>query len=399
MYPLPYTSFLSVCKAGSPPNQHLQTDRPHRVLFVAGDTSQCGYYRAYLPALSLQRHSEKFHAVVTHHLSIDLIDWADIIVWQRLCDPKLFPFFARARRAAKISIYELDDNWHTIDDANPARAKADAAVFSLGGLEISNVYETALLFMSACDHVLVATETLASFYRKYVARPIHVINNSIDLARGDLSHLRGSFPKIRIIWAGGSSHARDLAIVAPALRRLKQSLDGRIKIILIGFDGVATIKMPDGTSKLFDAAVPYDACEAGVFLDEFHPYLARRTPDIGIAPLADIEFNDFKSPVKFHDYAYAGAPTIASNSVVYRQVMSDGHNGLLVENTTDAWHDALLRLCTDDALRRNLAARAIATTRNYATDNVYLQYEMLFNHALAIGAAKLDPSIFVNMPQ
>ena len=86
--------------------------------------------------------------------------------------------------------------------------------------------------------------------------------------------------------------------------------------------------------------------------------------DIVIAAIdPDDPFNHSKSAVKAMEAwaarrklknGYGGAAVIATQSVVYNGTVQHGRNGLLVENTTDAYYAALKELTDNQVMRENL---------------------------------------------
>jgi glycosyltransferase involved in cell wall biosynthesis len=85
------------------------------------------------------------------------------------------------------------------------------------------------------------------------------------------------------------------------------------------------------------------------------PYQDRVT----VAGAGDI--SRWMSPLKIFEYMAARKPIVASDLPVLREVLTDGHEALLVPaGDPGAWEGALRRL-TDPGLRDELAGRAFAT--------------------------------------
>jgi len=81
--------------------------------------------------------------------------------------------------------------------------------------------------------------------------------------------------------------------------------------------------------------------------------------DIALAPLHDTIFTRAKSDIKYLDYAAIAAPGIFSNIPVYSETIRHGENGLLADNTTQAWETALEALISNPDLRQSIANQAV----------------------------------------
>ena len=80
--------------------------------------------------------------------------------------------------------------------------------------------------------------------------------------------------------------------------------------------------------------------------------------DIAIAPLQDSSFNYSKSDIKFLDYSAIGTPGIFSKVPAYQNTIVNQQDGLIVENDTERWIEAIQLLIEDSELRLNLAMNA-----------------------------------------
>jgi hypothetical protein len=89
--------------------------------------------------------------------------------------------------------------------------------------------------------------------------------------------------------------------------------------------------------------------------------------DVGIGPLRDTPFTRCKSDVKFLDYAAIGVAGAFSRVAPYdgAEEGSPRHleSAYLVENSPEAWEDALETLLGDDELRLHLARGAVRSLR------------------------------------
>lgn len=104
---------------------------------------------------------------------------------------------------------------------------------------------------------------------------------------------------------------------------------------------------------------------------EFKKYMADGHFDIGLAPLEDGGFSTYKYFNKYVEYTVAGIPGIYSGCRLYRQVIEDGYNGMLCENTSEAWLGALSRFIDNQEFRLQCANNAQQHIyENFSTDSV-----------------------------
>lgn len=87
--------------------------------------------------------------------------------------------------------------------------------------------------------------------------------------------------------------------------------------------------------------------------------------DIGLMPVPDTTWARGKVGFKAIQYSAVGIPPIVSDVGSGREVVDDGRTGLVVPNEPEAWRQALIRLISDPALRRQMgeAARAHVLAR------------------------------------
>lgn len=98
---------------------------------------------------------------------------------------------------------------------------------------------------------------------------------------------------------------------------------------------------------------------------EFKKFMVTENFDIGLAPLVNAGFSKYKYFNKYIEYTLAGIPAIYSDCELYRLVVNNGENGLLCENTTEAWLEAITSLVENPEYRQRIANNA----QEYAVNN------------------------------
>jgi glycosyltransferase involved in cell wall biosynthesis len=108
-------------------------------------------------------------------------------------------------------------------------------------------------------------------------------------------------------------------------------------------------------------AVPGDRVLFVPYCVDYRRYariIASLRPDVLVAPVDGTRFSASKCPTKFLELSAAGTAGIYSKTKPYTDYVAPGRTGLLVDNTEEAWLDALERLHADPLLRAEIARQA-----------------------------------------
>jgi len=221
-----------------------------------------------------------------------------------------------------------------------------------------------------------------------VAGKGHVLRNLIDTGIWGTGFrpcpARPGEPLI-VGWCGSPTHDEDLAIVEEAITYLMRKHRGELEFHFFGYlpeslqgrDGIYLVRGPVGDVGKHARGV------------------RGATIHLAIAPLTDHPFNQCKSDLKWLEYSISCIPGIYSNVTPYAGSIQSGINGLLVENNTAAWVEAIERLIADRELREKIARNAYDTVRaTLCVDVAATRYDDLYRSFVVTGprvqGAELD---------
>jgi GT2 family glycosyltransferase/glycosyltransferase involved in cell wall biosynthesis len=210
------------------------------------------------------------------------------------------------------------------------------------------------------EEVFVSTPSLAKTIGE-LRKTVSVRPNKLSREIIPLTWQRSPQKPIGILYMGTLTHGADFQLVEEALTQIKDTYGAAVSLYLIGVTTQAV------NSKYFTVLTP-PAEFAGSY-PLFMQWLGGLNMfDIGIAPLEDNAFNLHKSDIKFLDYSALKIATVASYVEAYANTIVDHETGLLVDNKSAAWFDALSELISSKEMRTQLADNAFAylqTHRSY----------------------------------
>lgn len=349
------------------------------VMLADADPPQCWHYRVEQKREAAAVLDVPFRVIrpTSSAEVLSAVQLASVLIIYRQPDSSfLEQVIAEARRLGVLVVYEADDAVYRQDlvAANPNMATLPAKLRK----EVVAGADRYLTALRRCDAVLASTEPLAVDMAAHLAagdrtgtvaaRPA-VMPNGIDegmraIVRGvqadrDASRIRSNGDDGRVVIGYGSgsrAHDADLAVAADALRRL-----------LVEFDHVecrffGPLALPEQLSDLADRVRRVELLPDGQFLWE----LAQC--DIAIAPLRDVEFNRFKSQVKYLEAAMLGLPFVASPTV-YGDYVEHGRTGFIAADSNE-WYEYLRALVIDAGQRQTMgeAARTHVQTWRVAAE-------------------------------
>jgi len=357
------------------------------LLFIPRDNKGCGFYRMLVPANEIKR-QDLADVVVNFGWDWKMVEWAHIIIVQRMTDIEAYESFDQAHSMGKKIIYELDDYVNAISPTNPSYD-----FWSPFGPN----YARCLKIMQKCDAMQVTTERLKKEYALWNPR-IDALGNYLDKHLWDIpawtaTHWDNYYKRkndgiIRIGWAGAASHYEDLQLIEDVLTKICQKYKN-VQLCLLGYHGESK-KGPN----LFQGIPPITSlcsyCKHGGQLEKlpgiellYYPSKLKECAfDIGIAPLIETGFNQCKSDIKIKEYAALGIPVIGTRMKPYSESIKEGYTGFLA-TTGKEWFDALELLIKDKSLRERLGRNNYRWYKENTIDKHIHKWMSFYNRVIS----------------
>jgi glycosyltransferase involved in cell wall biosynthesis len=269
----------------------------------------------------------------------------DLVIFSRYAQPLGREFIGEFAKRAIPIVYHIDDDLLNIPESLGAGVVANHGAPEVVGARRFLLEQSNLIYAS--------TRPLAELLRqRFPHKPVMsgMYAPYFDRLVEKRAKTRQRKPgTIRLGYMGSKGHARDLKLVVPALERILREMPN------VSFETFGTIPMPEALLAFGDRITSH---RVNANYQGFLQQLYDLDWDVGIAPLIDDQFNQCKAPTKYIEYTLAGIVTVASDSVVYSQLI-DGGNGRLT-NPSD-WYDQLREVLLSVETRRLLLAAATTT--------------------------------------
>lgn len=203
--------------------------------------------------------------------------------------------------------------------------------------------------LRSADLVTVTTKRLQDYALQYNEH-VEIVPNTINFKYWFRIDAKPN-EKIRIGWAGGSSHYEDLFEISKPLNRVLREFDAELYMFGHHFPGIID-EDNEHRVKAF-GWIPFLG----------HSFrLMSYNLDIAIIPLNDLPFNHYKSPIKFLEFSAAGVPSVVANVPPYDVVVSN--KNAMPYKTNKELYQNLSTLIKNPDLRKNLAWEAREMTKN-----------------------------------
>lgn len=279
----------------------------------------------------------------------DFIKDIDIVLIQRDF-PNDFGLFNQifniSRAQKKPVVYDLDDNLFDLPKNHPDR---ESFVFARAMIPMIRA-------ITKADYITVSS--------KYLENKLTFLNQNILVLPNYLDKKIWSFrspdnqksaERVTIGYMGGNTHKPDIELITPILLTIKDEYAERVRFNFYG------LKPPDRLLSFPDTTwTPIKTYVYKEFAEDFQ----KIDVDFFIAPLNNNEFNRCKSNIKYLEYSSLGVPGIFSNVYPYKEIITDGVNGLHANSSLE-WEEKIRMLIENPELRYRLADNA----QNFINEN------------------------------
>lgn len=311
-----------------------RTEAPRVVCLVPDMTLGIFQFRILQPLENWRRRFGGLvrYRVFGYHRAEDLL-WGDVFVFQRVGSPQTLHLIKALKAHGKRVVFEIDDLLTTLPEFMRHHQGSKASQLALNES------------IALADIVTTTTERLATQLRPLNPQVCCVPNCISTLPPYRQAHQENPDMTISIVVAASDRVLVD--VLVPPLLLLQTKYGDQLRIYIIG-----PIAEAFGNSGLRIERLPVMPYAA------FRAFLQEVENPIGLIPLDDSLFSSCKSPIKYFDYAVAQVPAVCSNVPPYSDYVRDGDTGLLVNNDSDAWFEAVESLILSQAKRQNLSDAA-----------------------------------------
>ncbi len=363
-----------------------------------------------------QGHEVRLEKHDTKHFD-ELLDWCDVLILQMVFSREIVQ---EAKKKGKKVVFECDDLIHKTHEKHYAWKETQGIKNQLRWWW--RMYRT----IGICDGFIVSNDSLRKVYG-WMCKKTFVFPNYLELEHWMKEPKKNPTDRIRILWAGSSSHTGDLEWVKPIIGKILAKY-ANVQFIYVGHGGVPTddlyARFVYGED-IFEG-IPRERRESLLPAPaNVWPYiLGSIQADIAIAPLEKNYFNSFKTQCKYYEYGINGIPAVYSkwfytevrDNISYREPTGDvvfdtkqywnlrmmsqiapaGLTSGLLADTPDEWISALSLLIENATLRTKIgenARKAILRDYNFAdhakewqgfVESLYKDYDNRTNPAIGI---------------
>ena len=331
----------------------------HRVQFLANELESRGHDCSVCPGKS-----RELYGRILNHVSVRGV-WRlskggaefDAVVINRGASPLSKLAVIAARQKGVPTIFDIDDALWRNRHISGTRIPNPAAI------HLDSIF-------SEVNAVAAGNKQTMDYVRRHDGTPFYAptpVNR--DIFHSDYEPPR-DYDKIVLGWMGnGPVHVSNLSTLVAPLKRLGEEYDIRFRMISsLGDESIH--QMFSNVETNVDIDYGFSSWEP---METIAAEMA--TFDIALLPLnSSDEFMEGKTAMKVFEHLAVGVPVVATDFGAYRNVLSDGETGMLVDGPDD-WYTTVSTLIEDRRRRSNLAKRGEDFVEEYTVKAFADRYE------------------------
>jgi glycosyltransferase involved in cell wall biosynthesis len=380
-----------------------------KVLVVEVKNAGVGKFRFSDPHITLQKnHKDDFIVDIMDNPPIedkDFISFYDIIVLQGtvVMNDNLFKILENLKKQGLKIVLDIDDYW---------RLSPSHAMYK----KMEETYKTLVERLKIADLITTTTVNLARELLRF-NKNVKVLENAINPEEEQFISNPIESNKVRIGWAGGSSHLEDLKCLGGLSNHIHNKHYNEVQLIMAGFDNkirniqtgeITTTKRPElwmQCEMLFtnnykmkdDNYIHYllhpreeeyeniqEQSYKRIWSKPIHSYAkCYNEIDIALAPLKINTFNSMKSQLKVLEAGFHKKPLIASEIYPYQLDIVHGKNGFLVPEKRNhkEWYEYSKALIRNENMRKEMGEALYETVKDkYDLNNVTRKRASLYKN-------------------
>ncbi len=324
---------------------------PKRVLAILPGFIPSTFMNVVKPFLALEKSGlVDFRVNLEAYLRLEELKWPELVVFCRNTEPIFAPILESVIQRNIPYVYDLDDNLFEIP------VDTDLGKYHRAPQRLEQLSR----YICHARLVRVYSRPLAERARRLNPNTKQV-ESAIDWQNIHPQPHPASRP-LQIVYATSRAEDTLAQIFVPAVEAILERFAGQVEMNFWGYLPEQMAGRP-GVRHLRPVQN----------YNEFMQRFSAMGFAIGLAPLLDDEFHRSKTNNKFREYGACQIAGVYSNVDTYSRYITDGETGLLVENTAEAWSNALTRLITDPELRQKIARQALDYVRQNFGQEAYLR--------------------------
>lgn len=265
----------------------------------------------------------------TRNIRKEDIVWCDICVCVRGSEYMTYYIVRELKRLRRLVFYFLDDDLLHLPEESLARE-----YFDYGG------HQKALCDILGLSDGLWGANVLIRDDYLSLCGVKRWICTRMPISLGE--PINRDDDCVRILYAGSVDHQNIVReILAPAVEMVTDACGSDVEFTFIGPNPNLPSNRQVKYVRFFED------------YDQYRKYVLSGGFDIGLATVKLAHFFQCKYYNKFVEYTSIGAVGVYTDCPLYRQIVVEGKNGLLCENTPQAWAEAIIRLVRDVRLRHD----------------------------------------------